>query len=177
MKEFFLKLTWVDYIALIAVLRGCYVGYRSGFFPELLRIAAYLFTVIMTLQFHEPFTQFLTLKTFLNYTTASALAFFSLLVGVFFLTKLLIMLLLRLLKVGEGGFIYRLTGMVIGACRWMILLSLIFMLINLSPLTVLKTDIQDRSYVGPKIQRVAPLLFDFLSNLSPQLSLSGKGPS
>ena len=70
-------------IAFLVVLRGCYVGYKSGFFPELLRTVGYLITVIVTFRFHEEATQFLTLKTFLNDATASALSFFSLLVVTF----------------------------------------------------------------------------------------------
>ncbi len=174
MKEFISRLTWVDYVAALAVLRGCYVGYRSGFFPELLRIAAYLVTVVVTFHFNESFAQFLTLKTFLNYATAKTLSFGGLLLVVFFLTKLLIMLLLRLLKLGEGGFFYRLLGVGVGACRWVLLLSLLFMAIEYSPLGTLKTDIQDRSLTGAKIARIAPMIFDFLSNLSPRLGTEEK---
>ncbi len=174
MKEFISRLTWVDYIAILAVLRGCYVGYKSGFFPELLRIVAYLVTVIVTFRFHETLAQLLTLKTFLNATTASALAFVGLLAGMFFLTKLITTLLLKMLKVGEGGFFYRLVGLLIGACRWVILLSLLFMLIDFLPLSPMKTDIHNRSVVGPKISKIAPVLFDFLSRLSPQLAVEKK---
>ena len=169
LKDFISRLTWVDCIAFMALLRGCYVGYRSGLFPELLRIAAYLITVLVTFGFQEPVAQFITLKTFLNFTTAKAVSFFLLLVGVFTVTKLLIMLLLKLLKLGEGGFFYRLLGLLVGACRWMVLLSLIFMAIEYAPLTPLKTDIESRSLVGAKVSGIAPMLFDFVSNLSPQL--------
>ena len=175
MKEFISRLTWVDYLTLVAVLRGCYVGYRSGFFPELLRITAYLVTVIVTLHFREPFAQTLTLKTFMNYTTASMVSFLLLLAGVFLTTKLMTGLFLRLLKLGEGGFIYRLIGLTLGACRWVILLSLIFMLIDTSPLTPLKTDIHERSLAGQKVSVLAPTLFDFLSAISPQLGVPKKG--
>ncbi|MGH7198782.1 MAG: CvpA family protein [Candidatus Omnitrophota bacterium] len=171
MREFISKLTWVDYVAAVAVIRGCYVGFRSGFFPELLRIAAYLITAAGTLAYYEHLAQFLTLKTVLNYTTARALSFFLLMAGVFFLTKILIMLLLKLLKVGEGGVFYRLLGLGLGACRWVLLLSLLFMMVELSPLTPLKTDVHSRSLVGPKVARVAPALFDFLSS---SLSKAGK---
>lgn len=174
MKEFISRLTWVDYLTVVAVLRGCYVGYRSGFFPELLRIAAYLVTVIVTLHFHEALAQALTLKTFLNYGTASMASFFLLLVSVFAITKGITALFLKLLKVGEGGFVYRLIGMVLGAARWVILLSLVFMLIDTSPLTPLKTDIHERSVVGSKVSVIAPTLFDFLSALSPQLGMPKK---
>ena len=171
MKEFISRLTWVDYLAMIAVLRGAYVGYKSGLFPEILRIAAYLVTVIVTFHFKEPLAQLITLKTFLNAATAGAVAFFSLLVGVLFLTKLVTALILKLLKIGDGGFFYRLLGLVIGACRWVILLSLLFMLIEYSPLSSLRADIRNRSVTGPEIAKIAPMLFDFLSNISPQLAV------
>ena len=175
MKEFVSRLTWVDYLTLVAILRGCYVGYRSGFFPELLRITAYLVTVIVTLHFREPLAQLLTLRTFMNYTTAGTLSFLLLLVIVFSITKLITALFLRLLKIGEGGVLYRLIGLALGACRWVILLSLVFMLIDTSPLTPLKTDIHERSVVGGKVSVLAPTLFDFLSAISPQLGVPKKG--
>ena len=158
----------------MAVLWGCYVGYKSGLFPEILRIAAYLTTVIVTLKFHEPLAQYLTLRTFLNNATANAVAFFTLLIGVFILLRLITIIVLKLLKVGEGNFVYRIIGGVIGGCRWVVLLSLIFMLIDRSPLEPLKTDIHQRSFVGPKIATIAPMLFDFLSTLSPQLAVGAK---
>ncbi len=164
----------MDYIAFVAVLWGFYVGYKGGLFPEILRIAAYLVTVIVTLRFHESLAQYLTLKTFLNDTTAKTIAFCVFLFGVFFLIRLVTIVILKLLKVGQGGFFYRLIGGLVGGCRWVILLSLIFMLIDNSPLAPLKTDIHQRSLIGPKVSKLAPMLFDFLSTLSPQLSVHPK---
>ena len=176
MKELIASLTWVDYLTAIAVVRGCYVGFRSGLFPELLRIAEYLVTVVVTFRFYEPLAQLLTLKTFLNISTATTVSFSTLVIGVFIAAKLVTLMLLKLLKVGEGAFFYRLTGLFFGACRWVVILSLVFMLIDHLPLGVLKADIHERSLVGPKVSKVAPMLFDFLSMLSPQLGVP-KGPS
>ena len=174
LKELISKLTWADYLALVALLRGLYVGYKSGFFPELLRIAAYLATVIVAFQFQEPLAQYLILNTFLNQAMSRAVALAGLLSGVFLVTKLLRALLLKLLKVGEGGLVNRLIGAAMGGCRWLVLLSLIFMLVDYLPLGPLKTDIHTRSMTGPRVVRVAPVLFDFLSSLSPQLALPKK---
>lgn len=170
MNELISRLTWVDYLVIVGILRGCYVGYKSGLFPEILRIAGYFVTVIVTFRYHEALAQVLTVKTFLNMTTASAVAFFSLLGGVFIATKLITMILLWFLKVGEGGFFYRLAGSALGACRWMIILSLVFMLIEYSPLAGLKEDIRSRSVTGNRVAEIAPTLFNFLSSLSPQLA-------
>lgn len=171
MSEFFSRLVWVDYLVVIAALWGAYVGFKSGFFPELLRIAAYLVTVIVTFHYYEALAQVITIKTFLNLSTATAVAFFALLVGVFTLSRIVTMIFLKLLKVGSGGFLYKLTGMMIGICRWVILLSLAFMLIDFLPLGPLKTDIHERSVTGPEVSKIAPMLFGFLSNISPQLAV------
>ena len=166
----------MDYLTFIAVLRGAYVGYRSGFFPEILRIAAYLLTVIVAFHFQEMLAQWITLKSFLNYTTAQAVALVVLLGGVFLITKLVTTLLLKLLKIGKGGVFYRLIGLALGAARWVILLSLTFLLIEQSPLASLKTDIHERSLVGKEVSQIAPTLFEFLSRLSPQLGVPKKAP-
>lgn len=163
-------------MVILAALRGCYVGYKSGLFPEVLRIAGYLVTVVVTFHFHEMLAQWLTLKTFLNQTTATALAFFALLTGVFIITKLVTALLLKLLKVGEGGFFYRVSGLAVGAGRWVILMSLLFMLVDYSPMAMLKKDIRSHSVLGPRVAQIAPALFGFLSSLSPQLGVDDKGP-
>lgn len=175
MKELISRLTWVDYLTLILALRGAYVGYRSGIFPELLRVAAYVITVVATFHFYEPLAQFVTLKTFFSLKSATALSFGLLLVGVFLLTKIVMVLFLKLLKVGEGGFVYRFIGLGMGVFRWLVLLSLAFMLIGYVPFfSSLDSDIHKRSVVGPTVSQIAPALFSFLSHISPQLAVDKK---
>ncbi len=172
MKEFISGLTWVDYLTLIALLRGAYVGYRSGFFPELLRLVNYLACILAALLFAEPLGQYLTLKTFLNATTANTVSFTAILLGVFIAGKLLRIMILKLLKAGEGGLAGRLIGMVASVGRWVVLLSFLFYVIERSPLEQLKTDIHTRSYAGEQISKIAPVMVDYLSKFSAQI-----GPS
>lgn len=174
MKDIVSRLTWVDCIVFVAVLRGIYIGYRSGLFPELMRTAGYVITAIVTFYFREPVSQYLTLNTFLNQSSAELAALCALLLGTFIVTKFLIFLILKLLKIGEGGFFYRLLGALVGACRWVILVSLIFMVIDQLPLGPLKSDIHERSFSGPTVAKVAPSLFDFISNFAPQLRSAKK---
>ena len=175
MKEFISGMTWVDYVTLIALLRGAYVGYRSGFFPELLRIVNYLACILAALFFSEPLGQILTLKTFLNSTTAKAVSFTGILIGVFLLGKLLRALILKLLKAGEGGLLNRLAGMIAGAGRWVVLLSFLFFMIERSPLDRLKSDIHTRSYAGEVISKIAPVMVEFLSGISVQIGPAASG--
>ena len=177
MKEFISGLTWVDYVALVALLRGAYVGYRSGFFPELLRIVNYLLSVLAALFFSDMLAQYLTLKTFLNATTATAISFAGILVGAFIIGKLLSMLILKMVKAGEGGFLGRITGVLMGMGRWVILLSFLFFVVEHSPLERLKSDIHTRSYAGEAISKIAPIMYDYLSKIPAQAGVSAPGAS
>ena len=170
LKELISKLTWVDYLALIALLRGLYVGYKSGVFHELLRVAAYVVTIVVTLYLFEPLAQYLTLHTFLNIESARAVGFGVSLVLVYLVTKLVRIALVKILKPGEGGALNRLLGAAIGGARLLVLLSLFFMGVDHSPLTQLKADIHTRSLTGPKISEVAPTLVEFTTQMAPGLA-------
>ncbi len=174
MNEFLTRLTWVDYVTAMVVLRGLFVGYRDGIFPEILRIASYLATVLVAFYFYEPLGQWITLQTFFNNATSTALAFVGLIIAGLITTKILRSILLKLLKVGQGPFFLRLVGMVFGALRWVIVLSFIFMMIDHSPLTQLKKDIHTRSIVGEWVSQMGPVMFDYMGHVSPQLGLPAK---
>ena len=174
MKDILMRLTWVDYIVALGVLRGFYIGYKGGIFPEVLRIASYIVTALLAFYFYEPLGQHITVTSFFNHSTASALAFVLLLLAGFLVTKVLRILLLKTLKVGQGGLVMRLVGLVFGGLRWLLLLSFIFMLIDYSPLAQLKKDIHTRSVVGKWVSQAGPVIFEYLSHLSPQLGLPDK---
>ncbi len=174
LNEFIMRLTWVDYISVSVLLRGFYVGYKGGIFPEILRLASYLVTILVTFYYYEPLAQLITLKSFLNAATATALAGVVLFLAGIILTKILCVILLKMLKVGEGGVLMRILGMLFGGARLIILLSFVFMLIDRSPLSQLKKDIHTRSVVGEQISKAGPVIFDFMSHLSPQLGLPEK---
>lgn len=176
LSEFVSKLTWVEYVALIALLRGCWVGSRSGAFLELLRIASYIVTVVVTFQFRGWIAEFLTVNTFMNHATANVVAIVFLFVGVLLFTKLITMLFVKVLKVSESGALNRIIGMFLGASRWLIILSIAFMVVEYLPMEALKNDIKRQSMFGPKIAEIAPTLFDFIKNLSPQAELDLNQP-
>ena len=175
MKELVSKLTWADYIALVALVRGLYVGYKSGFFHELLRLASYIVTIVVTILLFERVAQLLTLRTFLNLATARMVAMDAVAATTFLAAKIVRTVLVKLLKVGEGGVLNRLLGMTLGVARLLMLLSFLFMGVDMSPLKQLQEDVHRHSLTGDKISRVAPALVKFLSQVSPELSVSKKG--
>ena len=166
----FSKLTWADYVALVALLRGLYIGYKSGFFHELLRLVCYIITIAVTFLFYQSFAQKLTLDTPLNQTMAEIIAFCAVLIVTYFMTVVVRLIIVKLLKVGEGGAVNRILGMTIGAVRWLLLMSFLFMAVDHSPLKQLQEDVHTRSLTGDKIAMAAPMLLEYLSQLSPELA-------
>ena len=170
MKELLSKLTWVDYIAMAALLRGLYVGYKSGIFQEALRIVAYVLTLVLTLQFQETAAQYIALHSMLNEDTSRMVAFVAVLVAVYAALKLIRILMIRGLKLGEGGGGgQKALGALMGGLRLLVLLSFFFMVIDSMPLKELKADVHERSLTGPTISQAAPILYDFIQQSSAKL--------
>ena len=160
------KLTWVDYIAAAALLRGLYVGYKSGFFQEVLRIVAYVLTLVLTLEFQGMAGQYIALHSMLNEETSSLVAFVAVLVAVYGALKLLRMLMAKSLKLGDGGGGQKALGALVGGARLLVLLSFFFMVIDKMPMKELKTDVHECSLTGPYISQAAPVLYDFVRQSS-----------
>ncbi len=169
MKELLSKLTWVDYIAVLALLRGLWVGYKSGIFQEALRIVAYILTLVLAFLFQGPVSQYIALHSMLNEETSGTVGFAALLVAVYMALKLLRMVIVRSLKLGEGGGGQKVLGALMGGARWLVLLSFFFMIVDSMPLKELKTDVHERSLTGPTISQAAPILYDFVEQSSAKL--------
>lgn len=167
MKEIISKLTWADYVAVIAFARGLYVGYKAGLFQELLKIASYVIAIALTVFLHGPVAQHLTLHTFLNEGSAKAVAFAVVFVAMYMLLKIVRAILVKALKVGDGGSGQKIVGAFLGGARLLVLLSFFFMLVDMTPLKELKTDVHERSVSGPIIAQAAPQIFEFVSHFSP----------
>jgi uncharacterized membrane protein required for colicin V production len=169
------KLTWVDYIALAALLRGLYVGYKAGFLQELLKIVSYFLTLLLTLHFYEAVAGQLTLRSSLNESTAHIAAFSGLLIGIYGALFLIRMVLGKVLKAGSGA-AQKIFGAALGGTRLLVLLSFFFMMVDSTPLKELKTDVHSRSLTGPFISQAAPALYEFMAGLSPELGFLNEAP-
>lgn len=168
MKDFFSRLTVVDYLLFAAIARGLYVGYRSGLFQELMRVLTYLAAAVVALRFNGEVAELITTHTFLNLASAKIVSAAALVLGGFLVARLVSIAILRMMKAGEGGPLVRVAGALLGGCRWVFLVSLAFMLIERSPLTPLKNDISNRSLTGPYVAKVAPAAYDLLAVTVPQ---------
>ena len=172
MKELLSKLTWVDYITALAVLRGLWVGYKSGIFQESLRIVAYVLTLVFAFLLQERVSQFIALHSMLNQETSGTVGFLALIVAVYVALMVLRMVIVRSLKLGEGGGGQKALGALMGVARWLVLLSFFFMIVDKLPLKELKKDVHERSLTGPTISQAAPILYAFIEQSSVKFGFS-----
>ncbi len=162
-------MTWFDYVAILFVLWGCYVGYRDGFFAEILRLAGYAATVAGVYFLREPLEGYLTLNTFLSATVAHVASLAILIGGLFILTTLLAGLLIRWVKKGDLPILPRLGGLVMGAGRWAMIVCLVFVFSACLPVERMREDIQQKSWVGQKLNSVMPAWTDKFTEVSSKI--------
>lgn len=156
----------MDWLAIAALLWGLFIGSKSGIFRELLRFVAYVLTFLGSFFLHEPIGQYLTLHTFLNDGSAKILAFAASVVVLFIVSKLITMMIIKMLKVSEKGAANRVGGAILGAGRMLVLLSFVFLMVDHSPFSQLKKDLHSRSVTGPYLTPVAPTIVEFVTQLS-----------
>lgn len=154
----------------IALFRGGYVGYKSGVIAEVLRIAGLIFAIVVTFYYYLSFARTITLYTVFSYLHSQVAAVLLIALAVLIAAKLISSIVLKIFKVTEGGgIISRSSGMVSGMARWVLLVSLFFLLFEFFPADSLRLDIHQRSYSGAEVAKIAPQLFDFLSTLVTQV--------
>lgn len=168
MKEFISTLNWVDYVIIAAFLRGAFVGYKEGFFAEILRIVVYGASTIGALQLAPSVSP--TIQSHLSFDEDLALTVSIVLVSIalFLMLRLIALILLKVVKTG-GGFLFNLLGLAVGIARWAVILSIAFMAVKQTHITVLYEDISVKSRFAQPIVPIAPTAYDYLSSVIPVL--------
>ena len=168
MKEFISTLNWVDYVIIVAFLRGAFVGYKEGFFAEVLRIVVYGASTIGAVLLAPSLSP--TIQSHLSFDGDLALTVSMILISIalFLMLRLVALILLKVIKAG-GGFLFNLLGLAVGIGRWAVILSIVFMSVKQANISVLYEDISEKSRFAAPIIPIAPTGYDYLSSVLPSL--------
>ena len=165
-REFISTLNWVDYVIVVAFLRGAYVGYREGLVGELLRVFSYAAAFISAIAFSSSviplLEKYLSLDADAARTAAMAIVF----IAVFAVLKVLAVIIVRIVKVGEG-FLFNMLGLTVGVVRWAVILSIAFMVIERAHITLVYEDISLKSRFAQGLLPMAPTAFDYIASFIP----------
>ena len=175
-KEFILTLNWVDYIIVIAFLRGAFVGYHSGLLSELLIVFTYGSAIVGAIGFSPFLGQLIEKQLPVEGMVANTAAAFIVFIIIFLVFRLASVILLKLAPPGEGSLL-RLVGLFIGVIRWAVILSALFMFVDRTHITIIHEDIIYKSRFAQPLLPIAPTTVEYLSSILPassEFSFSGE---
>lgn len=168
MKEFISTLNWVDYVIVLAFLRGAFVGYKEGLFAEILRIFVYAATFVGAVELAPILAPVLQSHLSLDAGLANIAAMILIAMAIFLMLRLVAIVLLKVIKPGEG-FVFNIFGLALGVVRWAIILSVVFMAVKQANVAVLNEDIGAKSRFAPPLIPIAPTGYEYLSSVMPHL--------
>jgi len=167
LKEFLSTLNWVDYVIVLAFVRGAFVGYKEGIFAEIFRFAVYGGSSIGAVLLAPAFAP--TIQKYFKFDEDPAITVAVLLIAMaLFLTlRLTSLLLLKVVK--GGGVLFNLLGMTAGLLRWAVILSMVFMAVKYANVSMVYEDIEQKSRFAQPIIPIAPTVYEYISSVVPSL--------
>ncbi|MFT5206936.1 MAG: putative membrane protein required for colicin V production [Candidatus Omnitrophota bacterium] len=168
MKEYISSLSWLDYVILFSLIRGAFIGYRDGFFQELLRMFLYIVTLAVLTAFSGEFANIVTDKTFLGEGTATLLVIIAMALITYLVLKIILDFVLRTSEL-QNNFALKIVGLFGGMVRWSGLISLSLWTTQKYP--QLPIDILAGSEWAEYFVPIAPTLVEFATNVIPEIGL------
>lgn len=147
--EIFTKINWVDVLIVIVLLRISYVAFQEGLSHEIFPLIGSITTISLALHYYRNIAQYISQNTGWIPLGISALsAFITLIAVVGFIFKLLKVVLDKIIKVSWHPLIERFGGLIAGAIRASIAVSIMLMILVLMPFSYLKWSVEERSLTG-----------------------------
>jgi membrane protein required for colicin V production len=159
-------LNWLDLVIAVIIVLSVYLGYRKGFLRRLLGIAGIILGFILALKFYDQTAGLFTglLKT--NLTITRVICFLLIIIVVF---SLAVWIARFIAGLNSGTtMIDKLLGVVFGLIEGLIIASVL--IVNMSYLNLPDNKTRESSVFYPKVYKVAPMIFDKIIALSPELN-------
>ena len=155
------KLGWIDLALLVALVGGAVVGYTRGLADQVTRFISLLVTIVVTLHYYERVAALITQNSSVPPVFASMTTFF--LIGVFtnVVAKLVFIVFSKLLTVQFVYFLERIVGSILGALRFVLLLSVISFFVSLLAMPRVNKLYKADSLSGSALLAVCPYVHDY----------------
>lgn len=165
-SETITNFNWVDILIISLFIRICYIAFKNGLYSECLKMLGTVTATYLALHYYTRLTNFLVEDlslqvippVFLDFLTFFLLAalgylFFMLLREVFS----------RFIKTEAGSLVSKWAGLIVGALRACLFVSLVLYVLVVSSITYFAESV-NRSYLGRTCFKVAPATYSWLWN-------------
>ena len=169
------RINWVDIFSIILLLRITYASFRGGLSHELFSTLGVFFNLIVSIHYYQKIGNFVS-ETVSGFPVALS-NFFSFLLlsaALALLFRLIRMILDRVIKIEWHPFIEGFGGLVAGAVKAFMSVSLVLMLLILLPLPYMQWSVRDKSVTGMFFLSIGPTIYSKTYRQIPGIKAQGE---
>ena len=159
-KQIFANFTWLDICVALIIVRGCWIGFQKGFLVEVFKMFALIVATFIALHFYSQSGDvFIHVLRRLDPVAHvfSYVVLIGITVGIFRIVRDGIVVLLKD-KESEEIFAFRITGLVLGFVRSLVLSSLLVVGCLIADVGSLKRIVR-HSFTAPSILAIGPQIY------------------
>jgi len=162
------QINWVDIIVVIFLIRGGYIGLSQGFSVELFKILGTVAACVLSFLYYAKAAAWLACHSFLSPQVVNPISFLVLFFSLLIAFKMGRILLFRILHLELFGSLERWGGLTLGLARSLIFASLFLFVLTLLPVKYFQESVEEKSFSGSYIKKVAPKVLDFVVQFKPK---------
>ena len=149
-------MNWFDIFIVIILLRTSYKGFKEGLSVEIYRTAGFCLSGLAALYFYKPLSDLLSRcnTTFLSDTRLNAISFTTILLLVIIISKLIFMLIKKIMQLNFAENFDVAAGLIVGFIRGVVISSIIFILFSWSAVDYLKESVETKSIAGIGLTKI-----------------------
>lgn len=169
MQELLSKINWVDIFIAILLIRGTYIGAKTGFIWGFFKLFGISVVSILAIQNYSFLAEYISYYTPLSLKTAEFLSFLFITVVGLLIFMLLRVILQRILKIEFAKLIEKPGGIIIGFIYSCVFVSIILVNLTLTPISYIGRSITERSIAGEPFLKVVPQIYNTVMSCYPDI--------
>ncbi|MBN1687870.1 MAG: CvpA family protein [Candidatus Omnitrophica bacterium] len=164
-QSFLERLEWVDWLAFTFLILGILYGLKKGFLRELVEIAEMVLIVYLVMGIYEKIAAVIRAQTKkIPYDSADAVAYIFSGIVIWFVVMVIDNYGKKLFHAKAIKPIHYTGGAILGFFHWLLIYSFICLGLSFMPFWPVKMVFEvGNSYIGYKIVKIAPLVYEFVS--------------
>lgn len=159
LSEILSRINWVDIVILILLFRISYVGFNRGLGSEIIPFLGILIALIVSLHYYSKWGNFITKHTPIPIAFSQLLSFLGLIFVIKYIFHLLESLIAgKLVTINIASLYDNIGGLIIGAIRGILLVSLVLIALDIVPFDYIDYSINKKSLMGRKFLSIGRLV-------------------
>jgi len=159
------RFNWIDLLAGILLLRLGVMGFRLGLGAELTKLAGLLVGLFASFHWYQAIGDWVATRTAFSHEWAGAVALVVLVLVPYVAVGLLLRLLQKAAMIQFAPSLSKVGGVVVSVVRAGLVMSVLLVAFQQLPSEYLRASIEERSWSGRYLARMAPAVYDAVTPL------------